>query len=404
MLYVAVLVLTLFLSSRYDFHARQRGKLGWYIILLIIFILIAGLRYRIGVDTVRYDSQYRELPTLSEFFTYNLSKTRFDPGYVFFNAIARSISDSFVAMQFLQAIYVNCIMFWFLKKYSSKIFLAIFFYAIILYLNFMCEVMRESCAVVTFLLGFPYFVQGKWLKYYICAIISVLFHSSALITLVLPVLYIPIIRHIFSIGKRTPVILLFTFFVGVAVSTTLFRFIGENIEIGSIQEKALSYGKNDLSGMVLNIFGILSVILRQVALPLLSIMIVHNRNEFFKIRNKDYQPISFMVVFCLLFAVLSIPIALCYRYNNYFAPFAIIVMANAAYSKIYVNHRKIKLDNSFWSITLGCFIFLQLYGLIAPKKNQGGIADINRYYPYSSVFTEEKDPDREELFRHYHAY
>lgn len=60
-------------------------------------------------------------------------------------------------MQICQAILVNIILFWFIKRNTKNIFFAVLIYYVFLYTNFMCEVMREACAVSMFLLSWEYF-------------------------------------------------------------------------------------------------------------------------------------------------------------------------------------------------------------------------------------------------------
>ena len=51
MIYLIVIILLLLLSFRYDINGKTEGREQCYLAMLVIFILIAGLRWRLGVDT-----------------------------------------------------------------------------------------------------------------------------------------------------------------------------------------------------------------------------------------------------------------------------------------------------------------------------------------------------------------
>ena len=54
MIYFVVLLLLLILTVRYDINGKTEYRDQWYNAVLVILILIAGLRFRLGVDTVNY--------------------------------------------------------------------------------------------------------------------------------------------------------------------------------------------------------------------------------------------------------------------------------------------------------------------------------------------------------------
>ena len=68
MIYLIVIILLLLLSFRYDINGKTEGREQCYLAMLVIFILIAGLRWRLGVDTPNYlDSFYHRYPTQDHF-------------------------------------------------------------------------------------------------------------------------------------------------------------------------------------------------------------------------------------------------------------------------------------------------------------------------------------------------
>ncbi len=402
MLYISILILLFILSYHYDYCSASKGKITWYVLTLIIFILIAGLRYRLGVDAIRYENGYLDMPTLSELADFDFDSTRYAPGYVVFHAIARSISDEWVAMQFLQAIYVNGVIFWFFYRYSRKIFFCIIIYALSLYFNFMCEVMRESCAVATLLLAWPYFTKGKWIHYYALAIISVLFHTSAFITLLLPILYLPKIRNIFMIGKHTVFILIGAYIVGSVVGYALTDYLKIFYFIDGMENNVDNYANDDLSSQILNINGIISCLISRCIYPYLAVSYIKRRVKSMKTHNVA-NTLNFMVGICLICAVLSIPISIFYRYNNYFFPFAIATIGNWVYSNRPISMVKLNFKYATWLLIFVPFFFLTTYRYFQ-IKNDMNIYEEARYYPYSSIIEKSNDPARTRVQHYHHAY
>lgn len=394
----------LYLSYRYDFCHSKYYRISWYYTLLVIFILVAGLRYRLGVDSIRYESGFQEMPTLTELLRFDFSSSRYAPGYIAFSAIARSISSEFVIMQLLHATFVNCVIFWFIKKYTSRIFFAVGLYFVMLYSNFMCEVMRESCAVSFFLLGFPYFVKKNWIRYYIFAFLSFFFHPSAFVTFILPIFYIPVIRSFFKIDKRTILVLAGVYVFGVIVSFALFDYI-KLINIASVQESASLYKDNSLSGQILNLNGIISTAILYLIYPILAVICNRKRLNYYHVKDSSFFAIELMVSLCMIVAILAIPIALFYRYNNYFYPFAIIAISNFVFNPIILpHHKKLRFKYSYWILIFLPLIFFKFYGLYRPVPDTQNLRDGMRYYPYSSIFTKDKNSDRESLYYFYHAF
>lgn len=401
MLYASIIFLLLILSYFYDYLGCQRGRVQWYSIVLLLFILVAGLRYQLGIDSIRYERIFASMPELSELSSYDFSQSRFGIGYIVFNAIARSVSDDFVAMQFLQAIYVNCVIFWFFFRYSKKIFFCIILYALGLYFNFMCEVMREACAVATLLLAWPYFESKKWIKYYILAIICVLFHTSGFVALILPVLYLPKIRNLFIVRKKTIFILFGVFICASVIGYSFVDYLKIFYFISGFEDNVNNYADKDLSGQLLNIKGVISSITTICLYPYLAIMYI-NRQRMSNKQQETTKPISFMVGICLIMAVVSIPIAIFYRYNNYFFPFAIAAIGNWVYVKRPFFRLNLKFSFSIWMLLFVPYFFFTTFGYFR-IRNDGNIYEEARYYPYSSIVEKSTDSARTRVQKYHHA-
>ena len=66
MIYLLVFILLLVPVVKYDLMAKTGGERGWFCFNLVVLILLAGLRYRVGGDTLMYMSIYDDLPSLAD--------------------------------------------------------------------------------------------------------------------------------------------------------------------------------------------------------------------------------------------------------------------------------------------------------------------------------------------------
>ena len=69
MVYYVILLLLIVLSIRYDLNGKIKYREQWYNTVLAILVLLAGLRYRLGEDTINYlYSFFYDIP--NQFFIY----------------------------------------------------------------------------------------------------------------------------------------------------------------------------------------------------------------------------------------------------------------------------------------------------------------------------------------------
>lgn len=197
MVYIIILFSLIILVWNYDICHKKNYKWSFFWGLCLVFILYAGLRYRIGGDTIGYMSSFEYYPDI---FTTGISEgikkvqnlseeyERFKPGWIIYVMLIKGIWNNFFFMQFINAIILNLSIFIVIKRYSSYPFMTL----LIFFFNFKFfelefEVMRESIAVSIFmLLSINPYVEKKWLKYYVGSLLATCFHPSAYVTLIFP--------------------------------------------------------------------------------------------------------------------------------------------------------------------------------------------------------------------------
>ena len=400
MLYLVLLIFILFLSYWYDYLGNQKGINVSYAIVLIILILIAGLRYRLGVDSIRYESAFQYMPTLFEIQAIDFIKISYDPLYLILSSIARTISDEFWIMQIIQASIVNIFFFRFIRNNTSKIFLAIFFYCIFLYTDYMFETMREACAAVFFLTGYDCLKDRKYVSYILLLLVSFGFHSSAIALIILPILMILGLWNKLVINKFLPIFLLAIVFVGNIIQSQFFEYISLLNLTDNITQKADIYAGSALAGQSLNIFGMIQYCIQYIFFPYLACVILKQHKSL----EKDLEH---MIVICFAMIAMSFAITIFYRFNNYFYPFAIVAMSNVAYyKKMKISaHQYFRVSSfSSWIILIIIIIYLPIKFSYFSSIPNTSYKEYMRYYPYKSVITKEKDMNREGVFNYYGAY
>lgn len=189
MIYLLLLTLLLWLSFFYDICERKRNKVFWEGFVLMAFVLIAGLRWRLGIDTTRYlDTYYYEIPTIEKFSfeDYTLWNS---PLYYLLCSMVKSMGGRFYIIQIIHSLFVNLLIFKYINKHSKNLFTCLFFYYVFCYLNYNMEIIRASFSIVICLFANDYIKDKMWFKGYALYIIAFLFHYQAIIAMLMPLLF-----------------------------------------------------------------------------------------------------------------------------------------------------------------------------------------------------------------------
>lgn len=186
MIYISVILLCIIFVYIFDIRKAEKYRKEAYFFLFCLSVLIAGCRYYVGGDTIRYMRYFESYPLIQDFFK-SVSIEHFNPLWLLLSSIVKTIYNNFIFFQFIHAIIFNGIIFYFFKKNTTYIFSACLVYYIFFFLYYNTEVLRESLSVCLFLLSIPFYEKKKWWKYYVMCTIALLFHTSSIILYLLPV-------------------------------------------------------------------------------------------------------------------------------------------------------------------------------------------------------------------------
>lgn len=393
MIYLAIIIGFLALSYCYDYREFQRGRLMWWIIMLVVLILVSGLRYRMGADSIRYENTYDELPTLSTLDSRDFSTSRFAPLYVLLCAVCRSISRDFVVLQMVVAIFVNTVFFLFIYRNTRKIFITGFLYFIFLYIMLNMQVLREAIAVSFFLLGWKYYVKNNWILYYCFAATAFFFHVSAVVLFILPVLKLPKVSDFFTFGKKSWIILPSILILSFVIRLFFFDMVQALAFTEAISERAQTYSEDELGGETLNIKGTLGWLFRTCIYPLVGLYLLKKNGKEYSYKTRQIEIICMAGVYV---SILCLGVMILQRYLNYFMIFEFIILSYVIYEPyLNIGRAKIRLKYLGWITALAPLICFVMYFDYGAKLNRSGtLRAYDMYYPYSNQFDREIAPNR----------
>lgn len=341
----------------------------WICFIGIIFVVVFGLRYRVGIDTLNYIVIYDNLPNLKELNFTSLYIYGIEPLWVILNAVAKGVYDDFFVVQILQCIiWYSCLLYFFMK-YCQNPFLAVLLYASFSALYFSTEIMREGLAVALFLINYNNYVKRRWKRYYITCLVCIMFHTSGLITLIFP-----LARNL-KFNKTFAIVTVLFLIVGVPAVRYISEYLTLDMFAGRV-DKYMNLADSDR----LNVFWVIFMLLRIVIHPLLPLLFVKNAKDRTKAINDDC--IESMMCMTILFGIGSIFFQLLFsRFSNYTMMFFIAYAAN------FLSSVKVKSQYKVAFLILSVLI----YGKYYSEKSI-------LWIPYVSVFEKVSIPEREKYW------
>lgn len=198
-------------------NIRWRNTAYW--LLCAYVVLLFGLRDGIGYDTVHlYAPRYEEYPDWNTYEPGALDKySYFSPLFRWMFFLFKSLGAPFWLVQLFIAMFINISVFAFIRRHQRHIFMPVLLYLLCTTVTYNFNILRQGMAFAVFLWSYDYLIRRQWIKYYACAVIAFLFHTSAVIFLFVPFLFVLSIR----LNKK----LLPWWFVSCAVMLLVYIFI-----------------------------------------------------------------------------------------------------------------------------------------------------------------------------------
>lgn len=181
---VTIYLLTFLTSIAFcKIYKRIKSKKIMTILIILPAVLIAALRYNVGMDYKNYYDLFyyigRHIHSFNEILAYYI-----EPLYVVINVICFKITGSFpillFVLEFIFCYYIIKTIVYYSNEYGISIALAYFIFLITLY-HFSYNGIRQAIAVAIIFSGYKYIFNKQFKKYILIVILASLFHTSALL-------------------------------------------------------------------------------------------------------------------------------------------------------------------------------------------------------------------------------
>lgn len=378
MIYIFILILLIVLSIHYDINDGIKGKCFWYYTLLILFVLLAGLRYRVGVDSTHETYFFfHETPTLTHVFD-GISFSEY-PLWKILNSFIFTIGGMWYWVQLIQAAFVNILLFKYFEKHSKYIFTCIFFYYIWLYAAINFEEMKASFAIVLSLYSFDYIIEKKYLYGIALLLLGCLFHPSAILVAALALM---IFLRFNLLGI---LFLLSGFIIGYYVAKGSNEYLLLFFSFDDfLESKTTTYIESDIffSREGKNIMYYLIRIMPLFLCPLVALLDIKHRKD-----NLDILKLEPYLIMGLFMVGISSSIVIFYRFNNFYCAIFILFISQSFVDMI-KTHGKSSMG-LVWMV-VGSLFVLNMYFYNMDR--------IDKFYPYSSVIDKQVYQSKERRF------
>ena len=383
--YLIILIFLLILLYRYDICKFKHHKCFWYYITLVIFILFAGLRYRLGADSISYENEFNAYyPKLQDLKIQDFLTVRYQPLWVLLNSFCKTFG-TWILLQLMCSLIINTTFFYFISKSTSYIFTGVLFYYLFEFCYFNMDILRESIAIGFFLIAITKYSNHKYLQFLIFCFFSIMWHLYAIFLIVF---YLFFLLKINLKLKITFVLILIVFLMTLSNATSYLAILGSSYY--SLSEGINNYSQYKTIHLTGYLYGFLRI------LPVIYILhFIKKKGNLLKmkINIEILEHIAYIYIFLVIIRYTSIPYA--ERFTNYVIIPIHILIFSYIYKMIY-NYSRYRQLLVIVIITSVGFIFYFIP--LTSTSNQWGIAWYKTYFPYSSIFTNSIDKERETFY------
>lgn len=395
MIYLIIFIYILYLSIHFDILEKKGKKWTHYKLVIILLILVAGLRWRIGSDTVIYAQEFTQSHDLSHLEWNDFISIGRMPFWVLLNAICKSIWNDFLLVQFIVAAISISITGHFIKSICPSLcfFILLCYFMGIKYTLLHMELMRESLAISFYLLGILAINKERKKLALIYAFVAIMFHVYALIA----IFSFVICQYIFPHNNKLRLCVCICFLILVLISndiliTWMINIIGSILPDKEIYSTILVYSTTEKLG---NIEKSLTSNL-WIIIQFLSYIFMFNKckKEYSKYVYLNEKIFDAMFFICMIFLCAQYSFRALYRIGDNYNYFTTCIIA-VLFTKSTILTKIKKTQRIF------VFLFLLLipigysikqYASKDPTLNE---LRLHYYYPYSTVFDKTFNPPRE---------
>lgn len=178
--------------STYDMRLQTYTKRSFFLwgILFCILVIFAGTRYNYN-DTIVYIGVFEDdivplsLDALKRI-DYSLGE---NPGFVIYQQILKSIGFTSQSFIFLTSIITVGLFMWFIRKYTTDLFMSVFLFVTFDAYVFMLAGIKQSLAMAFSAIAVDRIIKNKKASFVFWILLASTFHPYALMYLICPFLF-----------------------------------------------------------------------------------------------------------------------------------------------------------------------------------------------------------------------
>lgn len=394
-----MLLMLFVLMYHFDIKGNTANRDYSYQISLLVLVIVSGLRFRIGGDTVNYLYNYHHLiPRLWELSASSFDEIGYEPFFLLFMSSVKSLGVPFFVFQLLHALFVNGLIFHYIKRHSSYPFACVLLYFLWMYPMYNFEEMRASMSVAICLFANDCMVDKKIVKGFFLYAVALLFHYSTAVIVLTPLLLF------LRMNLWGLVFLLFSFYLGYFIQRNFGDYLLFFDFNDMVSEKATNYTESDVY-FEQNI-SVKEIIIWKMPYVLFSFI------AFWYLRMKkisdDIQEGSLIrlqpyLLIGLVFVLFSIPMPICYRFIRFYIIYFILFFVQFLIGMVRYRSKisiSVALIRSFIFFLPMLHIISSIYlDSIYESTNYSKYFCYEKYYPYSSVIERGINERREKLYQ-----
>lgn len=324
------------------------------LILLFLLALFFCLGYMTGSDWRSYETYYSWIES-------GISGFTIEPGYLYLSVIFHSLGIPFWAFFIILKIGTFYCLLHFIRKYTNGYyFLATTFFLFVfgLYL-FIDNPMRNLLAICISYFSYQFLVRKQWCKFFLIVLLSVFFHTSAALLL----LIFPFYPIKWSNRKLILIFIVFNVVFASFYELLILKVIGSFNFIPIVETKIIHYFIEG-SGLENNRLISLGFIVQSI----FFLLILYKRKQIEE--NLPCGKLVFWGTICYLFLYrVAAIVSIFYRLQLYMCVFYTVGICY-----VFVSFSR-KSNKIIYAIFISCYLFYMTYSLVTSSY---------KYIPYTN--------------------
>lgn len=168
--------------------AKRDQKRILNVLVMLFLIFMSGTRYYMGgSDVYVYENFYKTVPSVPVVLQYVFTgvnhgvNENYEWGFSLIASVIKMLRFNYFGFTLLYSILFYALMYKGLKKYAAnwQILIAVFMYKMMFYDTFIS--IRQGMTMAIFFIAIQYMEEGKWLRYFILALVATCVHRGAIL-------------------------------------------------------------------------------------------------------------------------------------------------------------------------------------------------------------------------------